>query len=152
MEPIPKLIDRLMKATKGLSPAEIAASIGSETTYVRKMRAGFRPQRMDPARRDRIRAFVADLEGGRTRGVSESEPTVNATGLQEPASEYYRGMQDAAMRMMRTVVELQAEIGKHLRSQRDAPRQPPTDEEVVAGVELTDLVAPAKAVPAPPGR
>lgn len=120
------LIDRVLSAHTGDSAVELAASLGVVDSYVSKLRDGYRPGRvrgdflarlnaLDPEQRPRT-AGRANV-----RGVAETAQPYRAH-----PREYYLGMQDAAMVMLRTVGELQAQIGDALRSESPAAASAPT--------------------------
>lgn len=90
---------------------------------------------------------AVETKSGRGRGVRERISAEYVASV-----EYYRGMQEAAVRMMRTVVELQTEIGAHLNSHRTPPSSSPTAEEIEAGIGALSQSDARSAAPARPGR
>lgn len=103
-----------------LSGSGLAATLGVADSYVTKLRGGWRPTRV----RDDLLEKLSALDPGTiaTRAAFERPPTWG-----DESRDFYRGMQAAALRMMRTVVELQTEIGEALRTElaKEVPPEEP---------------------------
>lgn len=135
----------MLKAYAAHSGTELAATLGVEDSYVYKLRKGWRPTRV----RDELWSRLQMLDPERSAPVAkEQSPPWGGE-----SRDYFRGMQDAALRMMRTVVDLQVEIGAALRQSPDlTPLGSPTAAEIADGLAALDAVDAQKAQAAKRGK
>lgn len=133
---IHEVFDRVLARYAQLSGAGLAATLGVADSYVTKLRGGWRPTRV----RDDLMEKLSALDpGAASSGAAFERPP--AWG--DESRDFYRGMQAAALRMMRTVVDLQTEIGEALRTPADAApakRTSPTAGEIAVGLEVLRAV------------
>lgn len=91
-EAIARLVQRVLDSTPDLSTVELGASLGVDSSYITKLRQGWRPSRMRPEILRRFEQFDPSSPAART----------------QPAA-FYDGVLFAAQAMSETVTKLISE-------------------------------------------
>lgn len=121
------LLDRVLERYVESSPAELAAKLGVDKSYVAKLRGGWRPGRVRDDLWERLRLLDPAVTTAR---VAEA-----TAGYGVPPSAHLLALAATAREIMRLVVDLQAQIGEALRSAAPAPAAVPTP---LSPTELAD--------------
>jgi len=109
----------VLEAHAAYPSTELALKLGVDDSYVGKLRRGWVPTRVREDLWNRLQALDPGQGPTGTTAVRERAPTFG-----DESRDYYRGMQDATLHMMRAVVSLQTQIGEALRP--PAPPASPT--------------------------
>lgn len=139
-----EMFDRYLEMTVGEPARTAALTLGVDSTYIAKLRGGWRPSRV---REELWQRLVAVMASASRNALREGEVSYLAQ-----SREYYRGKQDTLMDVMRWVVDQQSQIGRYLRAADEGPARgqsvtPSVDEAEAAEAILDQLPPPAKRAP-----
>ena len=140
-----EMFDRYLERTAGEPARTAALSLGVDSTYIAKLRGGWRPTRVREELWQRLVKEVG-LRAGQV--VREAAPAPFGA----ESRDFYRGKQETLMDVMRWVVDQQAQIGRYLSAISDQPGLPKDLSRAVEDLEAEAAVLdqlPSLPAPAP---